>query len=110
MDVISMVREGMKVISASGDDVGTVKSVKMGDPNAVTAEGQGGEDREGLLTALARGLTGGEEMSAERRERLLRMGYVEVEGAGLNEDFFVAGDRVDRVADDTVYLNVDEPR
>ncbi len=109
MDVMSRVREGMKVVSASGEDVGTVKNVKMGNPGATTAEGQAAEQSEGLLGALARGFTGAEGMDDERQQRLLRLGYVEVKGAGLSRDFHVASDQVDRVSDDTVYLSVEKP-
>ncbi len=39
---ISKVMNGDRVVDSTGKEIGTVKFVKMGDPNAVTDEGQGG--------------------------------------------------------------------
>ena len=38
---ISKVMNGDRVVDSTGKEIGTVKFVKMGDPNAVTDEGQG---------------------------------------------------------------------
>ena len=45
---IGAVREGMRVVDADGQDVGTVAEVRMSDPGAVTPQGQGAEDGGGL--------------------------------------------------------------
>ncbi len=109
MDVMSMIREGMDVVSVNGDDVGTVKSVKIGNPDAITAEGQTGEENDSLISTVMRAFAGDDNMDDERRERLLRMGYIEVEGAGLSRDFYVAADRIDRTDGQKVYLSVEAP-
>ncbi|MFD4420292.1 hypothetical protein ACFWN7_02165 [Agromyces sp. NPDC058484] len=101
------VREGMDVIDASGQKVGTVKSVKMGDPQAVTAEGQTVGERDGLLDVVADLFTGSEDMPAEERERLLRVGYIEVDGTGIGGNFFAAADAVEEVSEDSVRLSTD---
>ena len=45
---ISKVEIGDKVVDSTGKEIGKVKFVKMGDPNAATTEGQGGYS-EGFL-------------------------------------------------------------
>jgi hypothetical protein len=107
MNSLEDVREGMDVIDASGEKVGTVKAVKMGDPQAVTAEGQKVGEREGIIDALADAFTSTGDLPDERRERLLRLGYIEVEGAGLSHDFVEAADAVESVTGDAVRLTTD---
>ena len=91
---IRFVQEGMRVVDASGRQIGKVELVKLGDPDAVTARGQetvGGEPR----------------ISGEARELLLRLGFVKVDRRGLlRPDAYVAADQINRVEGDTVHLSV----
>lgn len=105
MSDLSDVCEGMDVFDASGEKVGTVKSVKFGDPQATTAEGQTSERDPNIVQAVATALSGQSDLPEERRERLLRLGYVEVDGKGFGNNFFEASDAVKRVSGNTVYLN-----
>ncbi|MCW2131491.1 PRC-barrel domain-containing protein [Arthrobacter sp. VKM Ac-2550] len=105
MSDLSDVREGMDVFDASGEKVGTVKSVKFGDPQATTAEGQTFEREPNIVQAVATALSGQTDLPEERRERLLRLGYVEVDGKGFGNNFFEGSDAVKRVSGNTVYLN-----
>ncbi|NJC23764.1 hypothetical protein BJ994_002840 [Arthrobacter pigmenti] len=104
MNDLSEVREGMDVLNAGGKKIGTVKSVKMGDPEAVTPEGQT-QERGGIVNFLS-GAFSTDDVDDERAERLLRLGYVEVDGTGIGNNFYEAADAVDRVDDDGVHLNV----
>ena len=77
-DAISQVRAGMRVVDADGADVGKVKDVLIGDPEAVTTEGGlGGDDLPGGAAGK------GPAMPHADRTRLLRTGYVVVRSGGL---------------------------
>jgi hypothetical protein len=88
------VREGMRVVDATGKDVGRVEFVKLGDPDAVTPQGQATDALEPRV-------------AGELAERLLRVGFVKVDRKGFfNDDAYVAMDEIDRVEGDTVHLLV----
>jgi hypothetical protein len=107
MSSLEEVRKGMDVFDAAGQHVGSVKSVKMGDPEAVTAEGQTLGERHSLVKALADAFSGSPDMPDERRERLLRLGYIEVDGKGFGGDFYEAADAVERVSGNAVHLKAE---
>ncbi len=91
---IEQVFEGMRVVDADRNKVGTVELVKMGDPEAVTTQGQDtGLDEPHLPPPFA--------------DRLLRIGFIKVNRKGLfSRDVYVAATEIDRVNDDTVVLAV----
>ncbi|WP_212990844.1 hypothetical protein [Actinoplanes auranticolor] len=104
---MAQIRAGMRVVDQSGDDVGTVKLVRMGDPQAVTTEGQGGGG--GLAETLA-GVIGGTEpdVPAQFAAQLLRSGYLKIDCSGvLAGDAYVPADEVATVRDDIVHLSSD---
>ena len=104
MAAMEQVRTGMRVVDSSGDEVGTVEDLKMGDPEAATAAGQGSGEP-GVAGDELLGVGGG--LPPERAERLLRTGYLKVDSKGLfTGDTYVPADRVARVEGDTVHLNV----
>jgi len=106
---IARVQEGMRVVDATGEDLGKVAYVKMGDPEAVTT--QGNETR---ATGLTEGFAdvvapGGREpdMPDPVRTNLLRTGFVKIKGHGLfAKDRYVSIERVRDVLDDEVRLDV----
>ena len=99
------VREGMRVVDADGNELGTIEEFKMGNPEAVTAEGQAPDQNEGLFSGLIKAFTGGPDVPQERAERLLRIGYVKIDNKGaFAGDSYIAADQVDRVTDDTLWL------
>lgn len=105
MDPIEQVREGMDVYDSQGEKVGTVAEVKMGDAEAVTAEGQQPKSPGGIAGALINAFDGGSGLPEERRERLLRLGYVEINGTGIGNHFYESAEAIDRVTADGVFLN-----
>jgi hypothetical protein len=109
MSSLEDVREGMDVVDPQGQRLGTVKFVKMGDPEAATAQGQNVGESHGLIDIATDALTGHGAPPPEMRERLLRLGYIEVDATGLGGDFFIAADKVAEVTDTTVRLNTDRP-
>lgn len=105
MDAMDQVREGMRVVDADGNELGTVETFKEGDPQAVTTEGQV-RDRDGsLVDNLVSVFAGDGGVPQERGERLVRLGYVKIDNKGIfTGDRYVAADQLDRVADDTLWL------
>lgn len=104
MNDLSEVREGMDVFDADGTKLGTVKAVKMGDPQAVTPQGQTQQQGGGIVGFLASAFNT-HEMDEERAQRLLRLGYVEIDGTGIGNNSYQAADAVERVDADGVHLN-----
>jgi hypothetical protein len=102
---ISNVMIGDTVVDSTGKEVGTVKFVKMGDPNAVTTEGQEVDDT-GIF-----GLGGDSyDMSAlpeQARDQLLRVGFIHIDVSWADDRFAGAG-QIARVENSTVYLTVPE--
>jgi hypothetical protein len=105
---IAQVVNGMTVVDRTGEEIGTVELVKMGDPESITTEGQQPAQGEGVVHALADSIFGAEpDVPGPLAARLLRMGYVKVDGKGLLEtDRYVASDQIAGVDQDVVRLNV----
>ncbi|WP_434995473.1 hypothetical protein [Arthrobacter sp. Ld5] len=106
MDTIGSVREGMDVFTASGHKIGTIASVKMGDPEAVTAEGQQPEPTGSIVGSIASVFDNSPALPAERRQRLLRLGYIEIDGTGLGNHMYESAEDIDRVTAEGVFLSV----
>lgn len=104
---LAQVTEGMRVVDLAGDDVGTVKLVRMGDPQAVTTEGQGGD---GGLTDTLAGFVGAAEpdVPTQFAAQLLRSGYMKIDCSGVfaGDAYAAAGD-VATVRDSVVHLSTD---
>jgi hypothetical protein len=91
---IEQVREGMRVVDATGKDVGRVEFVQLGDPDAVTTQGQA---RAGIEPRVP----------GELAERLMRIGFVKVDRKGFfKSDAYVGADEIDRVEGEIVHLLV----
>jgi hypothetical protein len=105
MAVIEQVREGMHVVASDGKKVGKVEDLKMGDPEAVTAEGQTDPETGGLVNTGIAAFAADSKLPHHTAERLLRIGYVKVDRSGLfTGHAYVASDELDRVEDDTLWL------
>lgn len=108
-DRLSDVREGMTVVDALGEEIGTVAEVRMGDPEAVTTQGQETEDGDDLLSTAARGIWSGPGLPDQERARLLRVGFLRVDRT-LAKDLYAAADEVHRVDGEMVRLSVPADR
>lgn len=106
MNTIESVREGMHVVDASGDRVGKVSAVSVGDPDAATTEGQNFGGSSVPLIDEFRSALGARDLPDEQAEKLMRLGYVHVHRT-FREDLFATPEDLDRVEDDTLYLAVD---
>ena len=103
---IDLVVPGMRVIDASGAELGKVDDIKMGDPAAVTTQGEEYDDGN-LLDDIGRAVFGGTELPGQIRSNLIRVGYLRVDGRGwFDTDHFVAADQIARVEGDVVHLTV----
>lgn len=103
---IEMVRDGMKVVDSEGKNVGTVEFVKMGDPGAATEQGNEPRDT-GLLGNIAEAIGAEPEPDVPdaMRARLLRSGYLKVDGGFFfGTDRYVSPEQIANVQGDTVYL------
>jgi hypothetical protein len=102
---ISDVMIGDGVVDSTGKEVGTVKFVKMGDPNAVTDEGQ--EDSGPGFLGLGGDSYDLGSLPEQARHQLLRVGFIHIDVSWANDRFAGAG-QIARVENNTVYLTVPE--
>ena len=102
---ISQVKIGDTVVDSTGKELGTVKFVKMGDPNAVTTEGQ--EDDDPGFLGLGDDSDDMGDLPEQARHQLLRVGFIHIDVSWANDRYAAAG-QVARVENNTVYLSVPE--
>lgn len=108
MAVIEQVREGMHVVAPDGKKVGKVEDLKMGDPEAVTSDGQTDPETGGLIGTVVNDFAETSRLPRHTAERLLRIGYVKIDRSGLfTGHAYLAADELDRVEGDTVWLKED---
>ena len=105
MAVIEQVREGMHVVTPDGKKIGKVEDLKMGDPEAVTSDGQTDAETGGLVSTVIDNFAATSRLPRHTAERLLRIGYVKVDRSGLFAGHaYLASDELDRVEGDTLWL------
>lgn len=102
---ISRVMIGDTVIDSTGKEVGTVKFVKMGDPNAVTTEGQ--EGYSGGFLGLGEDTYDLGDLPEQAQHQLMRVGFIHID-VSWADDRFAATDQIARVENNRVYLTVPE--
>lgn len=107
-DAIAAVEEGMTVLDSGGVEIGQVERVKMGDPEAATAQGQRIGEPRTLLGAVIESVEGSEpKVPGELAQGLLRTGYVKIKTGGLlSAARYAAAAQIGSVASGTVYLTV----
>lgn len=105
---ITLVQKGMRVVDSTGKDLGKVDNLQMGDPSAATVDSASVNDENPLDEVARAVLIGGDRLPEGARDRLLREGYVFVNGKGwlFDKDYYVAAPQIERVDGDTVHLNV----
>ena len=102
---ISDVMIGDSVVDSTGKEIGTVKFVKMGDPNAATDEGQ--EDRGPGFLGLGGDSYDMGNLPEQARNQLMRVGFVHIDVSWAGDRFAGPG-QIARVENNTVYLTVPE--
>jgi hypothetical protein len=109
LPLIARVYEGMTVVDAEGKWVGEVELVRMGDPEALTTQGQYRD----AVTVDGRGYAEGEpDVPRGLRESLLRVGYIKVRRDGVagigKTRHYARADEIADVSGDRVVLSVPE--
>ncbi len=108
-DQISRVTEGMRVVDSSGEDIGKVQFVRMGDPEAVTDMGNEGRPT-GLVGKIAQAVLPDErepDVPEPLQSRLRRTGYIKIDGPDLRDtDRYASSEHVREVSGDIVRLDV----
>jgi hypothetical protein len=115
-DLLAMIKEGMKVVDADGDDVGTVSYVQMADLNDRDDVGAANRDEVGLFDLTPdndpgdEGVLGGVfGIGDDVTERMERSGYVKIDASGIfTGDKYVEPYQIAAVDGDTVRLAVDK--
>jgi hypothetical protein len=102
---ISNVMIGDTVVDSTGKEVGTVKFVKMGDPNAATDEGQ--EDIDPGFFGIGGDSYDLGNLPEQARHQLMRVGFIHID-VSLADDRFAGAGQIARVENNTVYLSVPE--
>jgi hypothetical protein len=102
---ISQVMIGDTVVDSTGNEVGTVKFVKMGDPTAITDAGQ--EDTDPGFLGLGGDDYDMSNLPEQARHQLMRVGFIHID-VSLADDRFAGAGQIARVENNTVYLSVPE--
>ena len=101
---ISQAMIGDKVVDSTGKEIGKVKFVKMGDPNAATTEGQW--DPDPGLFGFSDDFDLGE-LPEQAIQQLVRVGFIHID-IPWGDDKSAGAGMIARVEGNTVYLNVPE--
>ena len=92
---------GDKVVDATGKEIGKVKFVKMGDPNAATNEGQWGYDEPGFPRVVGRRIR--YRPTPEQAQGPTHARRVHPHRRVRGRDKFAGAGMIDRVESNTVY-------
>lgn len=101
---MSKVRDGMTVVDSTGEEVGTVAAVQMGDPQAVTTEGQEPAENSGFLERIGEAIDAGHGLPPQAEAQLRRTGYLKIDSKGIASDVYASAEQVSDVSGDTVRL------
>ena len=107
--LIQRVYEGMRVVDADGKDIGKVEMVKMGDPEAITTQGNEVGTVSGFVPLDNE--YNEPEVPQPIRDDLLRYGFIKVDGPGLfDTDRYFRADVITSVEGDCVCIGLPEAR
>ena len=105
--LLNYVRQGMDVFDVNEKKIGTVTFVKFADANAVETSAEHNDPAN--LVDVVRGVVAEEdEMPDELESRLLRQGYLRVDGGMLASDRFAMSNQIALVTEHRVELTIPE--
>ena len=113
--ILTQVYEGMEVYDRTGDKIGTVEHVYLGDVSEgadvsgagpATASGPGRRESS-LIQDFAAAFNAGDDVPEVLRQRLRRQGFIRIDSTGLfAADRYVTPDQISDVTGDRVTLRV----
>ena len=106
---IELVHEGMRVVDQGGVDLGKIEYVSMGDPQAVTTQGNEPPGGGPIADFVANALDEQREPDVPEpyRSQLIREGFLKIDGPGrLDRDRYVRSTLVASVTGNIVTLKV----
>lgn len=108
MSILGQVKKGMGVYDSAGNRIGKVDHVRAPDAKAAAFEAAYAKARQSVLMDLLTSVGGVEpRVPAVMAERLLRDGYIRIDGHGLwARDSFAAMDDIERVDGQDVHLKL----
>jgi hypothetical protein len=102
-DLMGRIREGMTVLDATGNEVGTVKYVQMADPNAATVEPS---EQDTVFEGRTLFSPGDDDKVTDR---MMHTGYFKVDTKGLfSSDKYITPEMVESVMEDNIRLKYDK--
>lgn len=107
--LMARIARGMRVVDRTGNDLGNVEYVRMGDRQGPSPRGARGHASDGFLEELKRaaGALDNPFVQDALRKRLLQVGFFKVDGKGLlDSELYVAADTIADVTPDRVRLTV----
>lgn len=101
---LARITTGMRVLDATGTEVGAVDQVRFGEPNTVTVQAPAADPGGSLDELITSSAVEEPDVPADLAARLRRNGYLKV--TGRTGAVYVLADQVDAVDTDEVRLNV----
>ncbi len=116
-NLLTLIREGMKVYDSNNDEVGSVTYVQIGDDNPETPELEALEparnpanETNDFFADIARAFTASDNLPETLVRRMELSGYIRIDAGLLKSDRYALSEHIARVQDDKVYLNVNRDR
>lgn len=114
-NILQGVRKGMKVCDQNQNEIGVVEFVKFGDedptkpgPETAGVNPSDRDSRDSLIENIVE-VFQPDDLPQALRDRLLRLGYVRIDGAGLfSADRYITPDQIKSVSGDKVTLMVNK--
>ncbi len=110
---LTLIEEGMRVYDYAGEEIGTVERVYMGAANKDADPGQAAatvspasETDGGLIEDIAQAFLPQDTVPEALRQRLLRSGFIRIDGGLFSGDRYAAPDQIAGVTEDGVRLGV----
>jgi len=108
------VKEGMTVLDSTGEKIGTVDGIQFSDenprqpgPETTRAIDNDASTTPGFFQDLVEALTGSVDLPDEVASRLIRAGYIRIDGNLTHSDAYATMAQIARTEDDEVHLTVE---
>jgi len=107
--IMDQVQEDMDVQDANGDNLGEVDYIHFGEGHDAAGVSEAATDnRDAVSDLLADVFSSPDDMPEELRQRLFRHGFARVDANTPGKLHYFMPEQIERIDDDTVYLNVSQ--